>query len=741
MAARVAMSVVRRRRFGAPMRGLRIVIGPLGLMALTGSAAAADLPVEAPPPPAATAYDWTGVYVGGHVGYTAGSSRWSAMPTGAPGPAQSGSLDLFKAFNGFDGMGSYFEGFQAGYNYMLPSRWLFGVEADVSFPSTITGTSTLSSAASGVVSYAETVEFSGTLRGRVGYAPNLGTTHWLLYATGGFAWNYDQFTRTQLAGTPAGGTAVPGQTENLFVVPRVGGIAGAGVELALPSNWTARLEYLFTDYGSRSVTFPAGAQRFNSDLNVSELRFGLNYKLNGNTAGSASAAIAPPTPEFDNFAIHGQTTVLSQYVFPFRNPYSGQNSLDPNQGRETWDATAYVGMRLWQGAELWVNPEIDQGFGLSSTVGVAGFPSGEAYKVGAPVPYLRMQRMFVRQTINLGGDTQKVEAAANQFSGSQTADRLVITVGKFGVVDVFDTNKFAHDPRGDFMNWTIVDTGTFDYAADAWAYTYGAAVEWYQGSWTVRGGIFDLSNTPNATNLDSSFDQFQWDGEIEHRYELWGQPGKIAVTGFLSRGRMGSFADSIALAAVTGGPADITAVRRYTSRGGLSLNLEQQITQELGVFARAGVANGNIEPYEFTDVDLTVAAGMQLAGKSWGRPDDTVGLAGVVNGITSVHQAFLNAGGLGIMVGDGMLPHPGLEHIVEAYYQLPVSYFKLTLDYQLIVNPAYNTDRGPVSVVGAPRIVLIDTAAAECELNASASGDVATVLGRSCGGCSSPESC
>jgi high affinity Mn2+ porin len=274
-------------------------------------------------------------------------------------------------------------------------------------------------------------------------------------------------------------------------------------------------------------------------------------------------------------------------------------------------------------------------------------------------------------------------------------------VGKFGVVDVFDTNKYAHDPRNDFMNWTIADTGTFDYAADAWAYTYGAAVEWYQGSWTVRGGIFDLSNTPNATNLDSSFDQFQWDGEIEHRYELWGQPGKIAVTGFLTRGRMGSFADAIALAAVTGGPADIAAVRRYNSRGGLSLNLEQQITEELGVFARAGIANGNIEPYEFTDVDRTVAAGLALSGKQWGRPDDTVGLAGVVNGITSVHQAFLNAGGLGILVGDGMLPHPGLEHIVEAYYQLPVSYFKLTLDYQLIVNPAYNTDRGPVSVVGA----------------------------------------
>jgi high affinity Mn2+ porin len=678
------------------MRGLRVV---MGLMALAGSAVAADMPVKAPPP-AATAYDWTGAYVGGHIGYAAGSSRWSAMPTGVAGPAQSGSLDLFKAFNGFDGMGSYFEGFQAGYNYMLPSRWLFGVEADVSFPNTITGTSTLSSAASGMVSYAETVEFSGTLRGRVGYAPDLGTTHWLLYATGGFAWSYDQFTRTQIAGTPADGTAVPGQVENLFVVPRVGGVVGAGVELALPSNWTARLEYLFTDYGNRSVTFPAGAQRFSSDLNVSELRFGLNYRLNGDPS-TGSAAIAPPTPEFDNFAVHGQTTVLSQYVFPFRNPFSGQNSLDPNQGRETWDATAYLGMRLWQGAELWVNPEIDQGFGLSSTLGVAGFPSGEAYKVGASVPYARVPRYFVRQTIDLGGDTQKVDGSANQFSGSQTANRLVLTVGKFAVTDIFDTNKYAHDPRSDFMNWALIDTGTFDYASDAWGFTYGAAAEWYQGDWTVRGGLFDLSVVPNDVELDPHFAQFQWVGEIERRYDLWGQPGKIAVTGFLSRGRMGSFSDAIALAAATGGVPETSAVREYRSRAGLSFNLEQQITADLGMFARAGFTNGNIEPYEFSDIDRTAAAGLVLAGKSWGRPDDTVGLAGVINGISGVHQAYLNAGGLGILVGDGMLPHPAPEQIVEAYYQLPVSFFKLTLDYQFIVNPAYNSDRGPASVVAA----------------------------------------
>jgi high affinity Mn2+ porin len=362
--------------------------------------------------------------------------------------------------------------------------------------------------------------------------------------------------------------------------------------------------------------------------------------------------------------------------------------------------TLYAGVRLWQGAEAWVNPEIDQGFGLSGSLGVAGFPSAEAYKVGADYPYTRLHRAFVRQTIDLSGEVQKVDAGLNQFSGSQTEDRLVFTVGKFSVGDIFDTNKYAHDPRVDYMNWSIVDTGTFDYAADAWAYSVGAVAEWYQGPWTLRAGLFDLSIAPNQTALDPTFGQFQSIGEIERRYVIGDQPGKLAITGFLTRGRMGSFEDAILLAAMTGGPANIAAVRQYQSRGGISMNLEQQLMPNVGFFARAGFANGDIEPYEFTDVDRTVAAGLSISGKQWGRDDDTFGIAGVVNGITSVHEAFLNAGGLGILVGDGQLPNPGSERIMETYYSFPVLAAKATLDYQLIVNPAYNRDRGPVSVLG-----------------------------------------
>ena len=688
---------------GAVMKKAYILGGGTGIVLATCSVAiAADLPanfpVKAPVSYVSTAYDWNGWYAGAHVGVTTGSSNWSAtQPGGAPG--LSGSFDLPFNFDFMAGTGSYVAGLQGGYNYVFPSHVMLGFETDISFPNSdvvipfsVKGSQTVTSPFTGQVTYGEAVAYYGSVRGRVGYAFD----HFLLYGTGGFAWTFDQVTRTQIAG----GTAPPG-TVDLVQPWRLGWAAGAGVEIPVTGNWTAKAEYLWTGFGRQSVAFAAGAQVFESDLAMQSFRLGLNYRIGDSTAQDLDFLTKGPSAlETDRFAFHGQATFLGQYDPPFRAPYSGPNSLTPNQARETADVTLYAGVRLWQGAEAWINPEIDQGFGLSGTLGVAGFTSGEAYKVGADFPYARLHRAFVRQTIDLGGDVQKVDAGLNQFSGSQTSDRLVLTVGKFSVVDIFDTNKYAHDPRGDFMNWSLVDTGTFDYAADAWGYTVGAAAEWYQGPWTLRAGLFDMSIAPNTTELDPTFGQFQSVGEIERRYSIWDQPGKIAVTGFLTRGRMGSFADAIQLAALTGGPANIAAVRQYQSRGGISMNLEQQLMPNVGFFARAGFANGDIEPYEFTDIDRTVAAGLSISGKQWGRDDDTFGIAGVVNGISKEHQAFLNAGGLGILVGDGQLPNPGTERILETYYSFPVFVSRVTLDYQLIVNPGYNRDRGPASVFG-----------------------------------------
>src|SRR5579862_55622 len=401
----------------------------------------------------------------------------------------------------------------------------------------------------------------------------------------------------------------------------------------------------------------------------------------------------------ERFAVHAQGTYVEQETDGFHAPYRGPNSLTPDAGRETVDVTLYLGAQLWPGAQAWINPELDQGFGLDNTLGVAAFPSAEAYKIGKHQPYLRLQRFFIRQTVARGGTTEAVSPAANQLAGLRSSNRWVFTLGKFSVPDVFDVNQYAHDQRSDFLNWAAIDTGTFDYAADSWGYTVGATAEWYHGRWALRGGVFALSNIPNSPHLSSGFDEFQVDLELERRHELFGRPGKLMLTAFDSRGRLGLISAALQLSAETGAPPDLSLVRSYRSRSGAHLSLEQQLTDDLGLFARLGKAPGNSEVYEFTDIDRTVAAGVSLGGASWRRPGDTVGLAGIVNNISAERQRYLDAGGLGILVGDGRLPHPGAEQIGESYYSLGVSgWLHLTLDYQFVKNPAYNRDRGPVSI-------------------------------------------
>ena len=426
----------------------------------------------------------------------------------------------------------------------------------------------------------------------------------------------------------------------------------------------------------------------------------LAQQLPPDSPGDAPGAGAPQDAE--QFAIHGQATFLEQLTAPFRAPYAGANSLTPRQGAENSDITLFLGARLWLGAEAWINPEIDQGFGLDDTLGVAGFPSGTAYKVGRSHPYWRLPRLFLRQTIDLGGERQAVDADANQLAGYQSANRWVFTVGKIAVTDIFDGNQYSHDPRVDFLNWAAIDAGTFDYAADSWGYTVGATAEWYQGAWTVRAGVFDLSDVPNSETLDPNVHEFQSIAEVEHRQELMDMPGKVLVTVFDSYGRMAELNDAVNLAQSTGESiaATLVDVRAYRNRTGVSLSLEQQLTSNLGMFVRAGKTDGNIEAYEFTDIDRTIAAGLSLNGKGWSRPADTVGLALIDDGISATRERFLNAGGLGILVGDGQLPHPRAEQILETYYRwVPVGWLQLMLEYQYVVNPAYNTDRGPVSIV------------------------------------------
>jgi high affinity Mn2+ porin len=295
-------------------------------------------------------------------------------------------------------------------------------------------------------------------------------------------------------------------------------------------------------------------------------------------------------------------------------------------------------------------------------------------------------------------------------------------VGKFQVVDLFDTNKYANSSKTDFMNWTSVNTGSFDYAGDAWAYSYGAAAEWYTGRYTLRAGIFDMTETPASSGfygapgwqLDPGLSNFEMIGEIEERHELWGQPGKLKLTGYLVRGTQGDYQQAVALFNQNGTntPTPIAsgdtaadywmnASRSYRTAPAVNVNMEQQVTSLVGVFARAGWTDGRYELWNNTDVDYSGQAGVSISGGAWGRPDDTVGISGTVNGISNAQAAWLNTGGLGILIGDGQgnLPRAELEKIIEAYYSYALnSSVKLSVDYQLMIDPAYNPERGPVNL-------------------------------------------
>ncbi|RTL63052.1 MAG: porin [Hyphomicrobiales bacterium] len=634
---------------------------------------------------------WSGTYLGGGLALSWGQGSWRSEGPGDDNAR--GRFDYFQPFDAFTGTGSYSAAIQAGRDWRLPSGIVFGVVTDVQVASHVQGHLQQATPAVGQARIAEDVAIMGTVRSRLGVVRN----DWLWYGTAGWAWTWNTSTRDQLSGTPIGGAAISGTSEvaNIF---RSGYTVGAGVELPVSSDWTASFEYLFTSFGNAGARFPEGAQRITSDLDLHTVRAGLNYRI-GVEPASKDPSLAQSSRSLD-WSAHAQTTYVQQYALPFRAPYAGANSLIPNQTRQTWDATFFLGMRPWKGGELWLNPEIDQGFGLAGSLGLAGFSSGEAYKVGSEHPYARIHRSFLRQTFNISGEAEKIEDGPNQLAGTQLQNRVVLTVGKFGATDIFDSNRYAHDPRSDFLNWSIIDMGSFDYAADAWGYTYGVAAEYYMKGWAFRLGLFDLPTVPNSTVLDPTFGQFQWIGEIERLYELMGNPGKIAVTGFLTRARMGRFADATAIAGVSGQPADIAGVRNFRSRGGVGFNLEQQLTPAIGLFVRAGWADGSSEPFAFTDIDKSAAAGLVFDGKLWNRPDHSVGVAGVVNAISREHRDFLNAGGLGILVGDGQLARASGERILEAYYAFPLGGMRLTFDYQYVVNPAYNEDRGPVSIIG-----------------------------------------
>ena len=410
------------------------------------------------------------------------------------------------------------------------------------------------------------------------------------------------------------------------------------------------------------------------------------------------------------YSLHFQATIISQKHDTLQHaPYAGQNSLLKEEDQRTsLTNTIFWGRKLWDDGEVYFNPEVSGGTGLSHVLGVAGFPNGDIEKVGSPQPTTYVARLFFRQTLNLGCETEKVEDDLNQVATERSVSRVTFQIGKMALTDVFDTNRYSHDPRVGFMNWSLMDFGAWDYPADARGYAPALTVEWNNKDWTLRYGLAMVVRRANVAQFDWDIGRAHGQAlEYERRYNIFERNGAARAFVYLNNARMGSYKRALeeapATDAIHGNSSATTALymsREYRAKYGFGVNVEQEMLKDLGGFLRASWNDGHTESWMFTEIDQSISLGANLKGSRWGRPDDFLGFAGVVNGLSAEHANYLKAGGLGFILGDGTLNYTP-EKILEAYYSLAMNKnIFLTLDYQHVDDPAYNRDRGPVNVGG-----------------------------------------
>lgn len=406
-------------------------------------------------------------------------------------------------------------------------------------------------------------------------------------------------------------------------------------------------------------------------------------------------------PDAAWYSAHAQATMVTQEHPRFRSPYVGQNSLLPGEPSATsMTGTLFLDYRLCESGgnttDLVFNPEISGGRGLSGVVGVGGFPNGEITRVGTVEPTPYVARLFLRETIACGDEMEKVEDAPNAIAGTRPVNRLTFTIGKLAATDVVDDNLYSHDPRTQFLNWSLMYNGAWDYPANVRGYDYGFAFDYNTHNWAVRYGVFAEPEIANGAPIDPMFLKAQGQvAEWEERYTLNCHPGKLRLLAYLNRAHMGDYQEALAEMPVK---PDVTKTRDYRFKYGFGLNFEQELTKELGLWGRLGWNDGHTESWAFTEIDRTAALGLALKGKCWCRPDDVVGLAAVINGLSPDHYHYLEAGGLGFIIGDGRLRYAP-EEILETYYDLQIiKGIFVTADWQGIDHPAYNRDRGPVAV-------------------------------------------
>ncbi len=471
---------------------------------------------------------------------------------------------------------------------------------------------------------------------------------------------------------------------------------GAGLQIVPASPGDANTYKLAPDGAGSFKLVPASA----SDANT--------YKL----VPVAAPAEPAPIPQQQMYAGF-QATLNAQHVFPFHSPYAGAQSFLSRSETEATDTyTIYIGYRVNNRLEAYVDPEISKGHGLSTGFGLGGFTNGDVVRTPTldQNPYLA--RYVLREVIPIGKETEQVAQGEAQLAGPRPTHRIVISGGKLGVSDIFDVNRYANTTRSQFMNWGLINCAAYDYAADTRGYSQGGAIEYITPSYAVRFGLFQMPKIANFISLSSDYkNNFGSQAEIELHPKFLATkagPGIVRILGYYNRAHMGDYRASVALAKQNGTTPDITATETTGSKKyGYVVGYEQPVADNgnTGLFARAGYNDGKTEDFAYTECDRTGSVGFQVSGgRLFHRPDDIFALAFEQNDLSSAHKDYLAAGGSGFLLGDGRLSY-GSERLLETYYNYQLTKHGaattifVTGDYQHINNPGYNKDRGPADVV------------------------------------------
>ena len=421
---------------------------------------------------------------------------------------------------------------------------------------------------------------------------------------------------------------------------------------------------------------------------------------------------------------YGQFTYISSWKLPFAAPYTNANgsinSLAPDRERSfTGSFTVFAGLRLWPGAEAYVAPEIISERALSQLRGIGGsIQNFELQKTGGETPQLYRSRTFLRQTIGLGGGHVERASDPLQLATVDEKRRLVLTAGSFTILDVFDKNSVTWDPRQTFLNMAFMTHASWDFPSDARGYSWGGTAELYWDDWAVRLGRITPPQNPNQLAVNFNLTKQYGDQlEVQHDHQLLGQSGAVRVLAYRNRVNAGRFDDAIAaLEADPGknaasctsynyGSGNATApdfcwVRRPNDKVGIGVNLEQHITEDIGVFVRGMISDGRTEVFAFNPADRSVSVGAVAKGSAWHRRFDVAGVGVGVAWISQPHAHYLALGGVDGFVGDGKL-RKAAEGVVEVFYSVNLlRAIWLSADYQHLRNPGFNADRGPVNIVG-----------------------------------------